>query len=1160
MDQIKDKLRKITSLLCAVLLLTGTLAIAVPMSMPVVLAQVSEETSTTDTSSTEPAAETTTEPAAETTTEPAAETATEPAAETTTEPAAETTTEPAAETATEPAAETATEPAAETTESTDPAVIDSIPIETTGSLEHDAIEIGQPVTWTQTVELSAPNAVAIEVPADAEITDVQTSSGETLDSFAVTITDTAPADTTVVSISDPEMLQDGADTTLAVIDQPADAYNISFETPAPYTVEQDTSTEDLYQKEVTVAHDSALHYTDVKSYSDIPEDLVSQGVELKLYWMVDGVKTDVTSDPRFSVTFVDTDENGITDQMQWIVPQLSEQTFVIEGIIIATHAEHLDSARNFVEDVYDQVKDRDGVFTSEIPAGDYIRVTFEQALTNENDITIFAKSSYSDSTVEVYEKDSNTPLAAFGTISEEGVYQILLTNLVGSQYTFDLKVIGSPVEFDYVIDPCNNGCDITIRKNTVLDDSQDFSFTTTGTGLSAFSLDDDSDITLPNFKVFTSLANGGYTVTEGTVVGFVLTDISCTTSGSPPVTWVEDLSTRTVTITIPSGSNRDIDCTFTNEMVSKIKITKQTLPDGDTTSFTFTGEFNDAISDGGMLMKNVPPGFYSTTEIVPAGWVLTDITCSDDSFNDEITGQTTFNVQPDETVECIYLNSKLGKIKITKQTLPDGDTTSFTFTGELADVISDGGMIMKVVAPGIYTSTELVPAGWDLTSITCSDGEDLTGASSGDTGTGQTTFNVQPDETVECIYLNKMQARLIVIKHVILDDGRDATADQFTMSVTGTNVSPASFPGAESPGTIVGLDAGPYSVGESGPAGYTTSLSADCIGSISAGETKTCTITNDDLPFIRVTDSSLREFDRDSDPDNGQQFGLIFTQDPLNPMGWKQRASNPGQFYDNVFFTGDVDDPVSLDIKIPYPYVTQGAVPIHVYSGVSIGGSGEFVPSGDITSQFTITGTMPDGLTAMFTTTPSGALAIVLPDYQASPTIGDTQVTINVSGTVPSSGLVYVTIHLDYGLKKTPGYYKCTGDNADSSTDCVGEFLIPNNGVYNFAVMDPATYETEIINVNSFKHDPGFAGIVTDTSDQPQQGVTIKIYKGTSLIPSNLIATTTTDSDGVYLLSYKHTGKSATFTVKLEGTTISPNPVKVTVKANGWALVDFIVP
>ena len=38
---------------------------------------------------------------------------------------------------------------------------------------------------------------------------------------------------------------------------------------------------------------------------------------------------------------------------------------------------------------------------------------------------------------------------------------------------------------------------------------------------------------------------------------------------------------------------------------------------------------------------------------------------------------------------------------------------------------------------------------------------------------------------------------------------------------------PASFPGAESPGTTVSLDAGAYSVSETGPAGYSASSSAD---------------------------------------------------------------------------------------------------------------------------------------------------------------------------------------------------------------------------------------------------------------------------------------------------------------------------------------------
>ena len=42
------------------------------------------------------------------------------------------------------------------------------------------------------------------------------------------------------------------------------------------------------------------------------------------------------------------------------------------------------------------------------------------------------------------------------------------------------------------------------------------------------------------------------------------------------------------------------------------------------------------------------------------------------------------------------------------------------------------------------------------------------------------------------------------------------------------------------------LDAGTYSVTETGPSGYTASYSADCSGTIAIGETKTCTVTNND--------------------------------------------------------------------------------------------------------------------------------------------------------------------------------------------------------------------------------------------------------------------------------------------------------------------------
>ena len=66
------------------------------------------------------------------------------------------------------------------------------------------------------------------------------------------------------------------------------------------------------------------------------------------------------------------------------------------------------------------------------------------------------------------------------------------------------------------------------------------------------------------------------------------------------------------------------------------------------------------------------------------------------------------------------------------------------------------------------------------------------------------------------------------------------------MSVTGNSASPSSFAGEESPGTDVSIKVGAYSVDEGTHDGYTKSLSTDCTGTIMLGETKTCTITNDD--------------------------------------------------------------------------------------------------------------------------------------------------------------------------------------------------------------------------------------------------------------------------------------------------------------------------
>ena len=68
---------------------------------------------------------------------------------------------------------------------------------------------------------------------------------------------------------------------------------------------------------------------------------------------------------------------------------------------------------------------------------------------------------------------------------------------------------------------------------------------------------------------------------------------------------------------------------------------------------------------------------------------------------------------------------------------------------------------------------------------------------------------------------------LTVTKTVVNDDGGSAVASDWTMDITGSNISSTGFAGAEA-GVTITLDAGAYSVTESGgPSGYTMTFSDD---------------------------------------------------------------------------------------------------------------------------------------------------------------------------------------------------------------------------------------------------------------------------------------------------------------------------------------------
>jgi uncharacterized repeat protein (TIGR01451 family) len=144
---------------------------------------------------------------------------------------------------------------------------------------------------------------------------------------------------------------------------------------------------------------------------------------------------------------------------------------------------------------------------------------------------------------------------------------------------------------------------------------------------------------------------------------------------------------------------------------------------------------------------------------------------------------------------------------------------------------------VTVTAGVAYTITEGAAGTADLANYTTTFGEGCSGtlAHFGD--------------TASCTITNTLKAdpKLTVIKHVVNDSGGTKAAADFTLTVTGSSPSPASFPGSEA-GTTVTLQPGPYAVNEAAVSGYSTTKSAGCAGSlIHFGDTATCTVTNDDI-------------------------------------------------------------------------------------------------------------------------------------------------------------------------------------------------------------------------------------------------------------------------------------------------------------------------
>ena len=532
-------------------------------------------------------------------------------------------------------------------------------------------------------------------------------------------------------------------------------------------------------------------------------------------------------------------------------------------------------------------------------------------------------------------------------------------------------------------------------------------------------------------------------------------------------------------------------------------------------TFSLDDDSDNTLSNTQIFSVN--PGTFSVTEsAAPSGWAFTSVSCTSSGTGTSTTtnAQTaniTIGANGGGAVTCTFTNSlQTAHLTLVKTVINDngGAKVVSDFPLFISGTPATSGVSYELLA-GSYTASETTQTGYAASAW----GTDCSAAG---------TITLLPGDDKTCtITNNDIAPKLIVIKHVINDGpgnpGTKVAAD-FSITVTATSPSPATFPGAESPGTNVALNVGSYSVAEGAHSGYIVTYSADCTGTIDIGQTKTCTITNDDIAKSVVTDSSLCTFDVDNGL-QGNQFRLLFTPDTT---AWKLNASNPGQFYYNIFYFGAGGGTVNM--VLPYPFVTQGAMPIHVYSNVTV-----THPSQGVTCFIPGTGIA------------NASTQVTLGSYtdtngNGSVGLGDTTV---VSVTLPAlpGQFAYINIHLDYGLKGTTGYAKDSNNNAvKSGTSTV---VVPDDQTYKFDDnVAPGPGQTggdpTVMSENNFKRDPGIGGLVqkTVTVDgaidyEPVTGASVKITDSAGVQLANLV----TDADGFFMWQYKKTGKAESYTV-----------------------------
>lgn len=145
----------------------------------------------------------------------------------------------------------------------------------------------------------------------------------------------------------------------------------------------------------------------------------------------------------------------------------------------------------------------------------------------------------------------------------------------------------------------------------------------------------------------------------------------------------------------------------------------------------------------------------------------------------------------------------VARIIVEKQTVPDASPELFTFSGDVPGQLADGQSTSRDVEPGSYTLVEDGKAGWEVESISCSNGAGSQFASS-------ITIDVEIAETVRCVFTNRLTSDLVDLRVLVDGPGRvdgplgiDDCEDDCSVSlVSGTEVTLTAKPDEPNDGFV----------------------------------------------------------------------------------------------------------------------------------------------------------------------------------------------------------------------------------------------------------------------------------------------------------------------------------------------------------------------